>query len=157
MANVKVILQQDVPELGQAGDVKQVSPGYLRNYLLPRGLAVEASQANMNSLQSNKNVREAQMTRARTSADALGQRLQQLTITIPVRLGEQGRIYGSVTNKDIAEALSQQAEVSLDRHRISLKEPLKSIGVHEVAVKLDQGVESQVRVELVPEGEPATT
>lgn len=156
MANVKVILQQDVPNLGNAGDVKQVSPGYLRNYLLPRGLAVEASQSNMQSLQSNKKVREAQAGRARSSADALAQHLRELTITIPVKLGEQGRIYGSVTNKDISEALAQQASVTLDRHRIGLKEPLRSIGVHEVPVKLDQGVEGQVRVDVVPEDQPVT-
>lgn len=155
MASVKVILQQDVPSIGHAGDVKQVAPGYFRNYLLPRGLAVEATQGNVHALHSNKQVREAQVARAKEQADSMARHLQDVTLTIPVKLGEQGRIYGSVTNKDISEALAQQAGVSIDRHRIELKEPLKSIGVHSVPVRLDEGIDAQVRVDLVPEGEAA--
>jgi large subunit ribosomal protein L9 len=154
---VKVILQQDVPNLGHAGDMKQVTPGYFRNFLLPRGLAVEASNANLAALNSNKKVRESQLARAKESADAMARHLQDVTLHIPVRLGEQGRIYGSVTNKDIADALQQQASVPIDRHRIELKEPLKTIGMHTVPVKLEHGVDGSVRVELVPEGETAAT
>jgi|SRR5947209_3734254 len=151
---IKVILKQDVPNLGHAGDIKQVNPGYFRNYLLPRGLAMEATQGNVASLHSNKKVREAQKSRAVEQASAAARHLETITITIPVKLGEQGRIYGSVTNKDIAEALQQQASLTVDRHKIELKEPLKSIGSHSVPVKLEQGVEGNVRVELVPEGAP---
>jgi large subunit ribosomal protein L9 len=151
--SVKVILQQDVPNLGHAGDVKQVAAGYFRNFLMPRGLAVEASKSNVSALNSNKKVRESQLSRAKESADAMARHLQDVTLHIPVRLGEQGRIYGSVTNKDIADALEQQASVPLDRHRIELKEPLKTIGMHTVPVKLDHGVDGTVRVELVPEGD----
>jgi large subunit ribosomal protein L9 len=154
--SVKVILQQDVPNIGHAGDVKQVAAGYFRNYLLPRGLAVEASNANVSALNSNKKVRESQLARAKESADAAARHLQGITLHIPVKLGEQGRIYGSVTNKDIADALQQQASVPIDRHRIELKEPLKTIGMHTVPVKLDHGIEGTVRVELVPEGEAPT-
>lgn len=153
--SVKVILQQDVPNLGHAGDVKQVTPGYFRNFLLPRGLAVEASNANVAALNSNKKVRESQLARAKESAGAMARHLQDVTLHIPVKLGEQGRIYGSVTNKDIADALQQQASVPIDRHRIELKEPLKTIGVHTVPVKLEHGVDGAVRVELVPEGDAA--
>jgi len=152
---IKVILKQDVPSLGHAGDVKQVNAGYFRNFLLPRGLAVEASQGNVNALHSTKSVREAQAGRAREQSNAAARHLETITVTIPVRLGEQGRIHGSVTNKDIAEALGQQASVTIDRHKIELKEPLKSIGVHSVPVKLDQGIEANVNVELVAEAEPA--
>jgi large subunit ribosomal protein L9 len=148
---VKVILKQDVPNLGQAGEVKQVAPGYFRNFLLPRGLAVEASKGQIRSLEANSSNRTAQTSRARRQAGSLAENLEQITITIPVRLGEQGRIFGSVTNKDIAEALEHQASTTVDRHKIELREPLKSIGVHTVPVKLDQGVEAQVRVELIPE------
>lgn len=155
--SVKVILKQDVPNLGHAGDVKQVTPGYFRNFLQPRGLAMEASSANVSALNSNKKVRESQVARAKESADAMARHLQDVTLHIPVKLGEQGRIYGSVTNKDIAEALQRQAAVPIDRHRIELKEPLKTIGMHTVPVKLDHGIDGTVRVELVPEGEPATT
>jgi large subunit ribosomal protein L9 len=151
---IKVILKQDVPNLGHAGDVKQVTPGYFRNYLLPRGLAVEATQGNVSALHSNKQVRAARKSRELEQATAAARHLEGVTLRIPVRLGEQGRIYGSVTNKDIAEALEQQASISVDRHKIELKEPLKAIGVHAVPVKLDQGVDASVNVELVPEGEP---
>lgn len=151
MAAVKVILRQDVPNLGQAGEVKQVAPGYFRNFLLPRGLAVEASKGQLRALQSSSTNRVAQKARVKGQSHALAERLEALTLRIPVRLGEQGRIYGSVTNKDIAEALAEQAEMTVDRHAIELREPLKSIGEHSVPVKLDQGVEANVRVELVPE------
>jgi large subunit ribosomal protein L9 len=152
---VKVILQQDVPNLGQAGDIKQVTPGYFRNFLLPRGLAVEASAGNVRALQSNSTVRARQASRAKDQTNSLAQRIQDLTITIPVKLGEQGRIYGSVTNKDIAEALSEQAAVTVDRHKIELDEPLKSIGTHAISVKLEHGVDASLRVDVVPETETA--
>ena len=148
---VKIILQQDVPNLGQAGEVKQVAPGYFRNYLLPRGLAVEASKGQMRTLQTSSSHRAAQKSRARDQSGALAQRLDSITLRIPVRLGEQGRIYGSVTNKDIVEALEQQAQVSVDRHNIEVHDPLKSIGEHTVPIKLEHGLEARVRVELVPE------
>lgn len=147
---VKVILKQDVPNLGHAGDMKQVNPGYFRNFLLPRGLAVEASVGNVNALQSNKKLQAEQQLRAQQRASATAQKLSAAAIQIPVRLGEQGRIYGSVTNKDIAEALKQQASLTIDRHKIELKEPLKTIGVHSVPVKLEHG-DATVQVELVPE------
>jgi large subunit ribosomal protein L9 len=152
---VKVILRQDVPNLGHAGEIKQVAPGYFRNFLLPRGMAIEATQAQINALQSDKAVRESQKGREQARAGALAQQLGGVTLQIPVRLGEQGRIYGSVTSKDIADALAEQAQVTVDRHDITLGEPLKTIGVHAVPVKLAQGVTSDVQVELVPEGEAA--
>jgi large subunit ribosomal protein L9 len=150
---VKVILRQDVPNLGTAGEIKQVAPGYFRNFLLPRGLAVEATKGQINALQTDKSVREAQRNRGRDRAGALAGQLGEITLRIPVRLGEQGRMFGSVTNKDVADALQSQAHVTVDRHDISLSEPLKSIGVHSVPVKLEHGVTASVQVELVPEGE----
>jgi large subunit ribosomal protein L9 len=152
---VKVILQQDVPNLGQTGDVKQVTPGYFRNFLLPRGLAIEASKGQMNALQATKKVSSTQGARAKERSAALSRRIQDVTVTMPVRVGEQGRIHGSVTNKDIAEALAAQASISVDRHKIELRDPLKSIGVHSVPIKLDHGVEAHLRVALVPESETA--
>lgn len=152
---VKVILQQDVPNLGQVGDVKQVAPGYFRNFLLPRGLAIEASKSQLNALQANQKVSTTQDARARERTDSLARRIQDVTIKIPVRVGEQDRMHGSVTNKDIAEALSAQAEIKIDRHKIELRDPLKSVGVHSVPIKLDHGIEATLRVDLVPEAETA--
>ncbi|HEX8918675.1 MAG TPA: 50S ribosomal protein L9 [Chloroflexota bacterium] len=151
MVTVKVILKQDVPSLGSKGDIKQVAPGYFRNFLLPRGLAVEATKGQIRALETSSSTRAAQSARAKEQASGLVQQLEATTIQIPVRLGEQGRIYGSVTSKDIADQLSERAGVSIDRHKIELPEPLKSIGVHTVPIKVDQGVEAKIQVELVPE------
>lgn len=157
MASLKVILRENVPNLGQAGEVKQVAPGYFRNFLLPRGLAVEASKGQMRALDTSASTRATKQARAKDHVVSQAQKMQELTITIPVRLGEQGRIYGSVTNKDIAEGLAQQANLRIDRHKIELREPLKAIGAHSVPIKLDHGVEAHVTVELVPESETTSS
>lgn len=153
--DIKVILQQDVPSLGQAGEIKLVAPGYYRNFLMPRGLAVEATKGQLRAFEANAAARTKQQARAREQSGTLADRLAATTLRIPVRLGEQGRIYGSVTNKDVAEALAQQADLTIDRHRIELSEPLKSVGIHSVPVKLEHGVDAEIRVELVPEEETA--
>jgi large subunit ribosomal protein L9 len=150
---VKVILRQSVPNLGEPGDIKDVAPGYFRNFLLPRGLAVEASKGQIASLQATSTVRAGQLAKAKERAGGLASQLGNVSLRIPVKLGEQGRIYGSVTNKDVAEALAEQAHIEIDRHRIELREPLRSIGVHSVPVKLEHGIEATVAVELVPESE----
>jgi len=152
---VKVILREAVPSLGQAGEIKQVAPGYLRNFLLPRGLAVEATRGQIAALEATSSLQEGRLARSKERSGAVAQQLGDLRIQIPVRLGEQGRIFGSVTSKDIAEAIATQGKVEIDRHKIELREPLKTIGVHSVPIKLEQGVEASVSIELVPEAEPA--
>lgn len=154
---VKVILQQDVPNLGQAGEVKQVAPGYFRNFLLPRGLAIEASRGQMRAQEAHATSRKAQQARSVERMSAVARQLQDVTIRIPVKLGEQGRIYGSVTKADISQALAQQADVSIDRHKIELGEPLRALGVHSVPIKLEHGADANVRVELVPEEDATQT
>lgn len=153
LASVKVILRKDVPNLGHSGDVKQVAPGYFRNFLLPRGIAVEASEGQLRSLQSVTSSKADQTTKKHHQANALAAQLAEATVQITVKLGQQGRIYGSVTNKDISEAIQQQVGVEIDRHKIELREPLKSIGVHAVPIKLEKGVDTHVNVELVPAAE----
>jgi large subunit ribosomal protein L9 len=151
--SVKVILRQSVPNLGEPGDIKEVNPGYFRNFLQPRGLAVEASKGQIAALQATSTAREGQLAKSRERTGGVVDRLADVTLRIPVKVGEQGRIYGSVTNRDLAEALQTQADIEVDRHRIELREPLKSIGVHSVPIKLEHGIEAQVAVELVPESE----
>lgn len=148
---VKVILREDVSNLGQAGDIKQVTPGYFRNFLLPRGLAVEATTGQMRAVEQNKSVMARRAAKTREQTGTLASQLADTTIRIPVRVGEQGRLYGSVTNKDLADALAAQSSITIDRHKIDLQEPLRSVGVHSVPIRLDQGVEAHVNVELVPE------
>ena len=150
---VKVILRQDVPNLGNAGEIKQVAPGYFRNFLLPRGMAVEATNGQINALKTDKALREAQKNRGVERSSALAGHLGDTVVRIPVRVGEQGRLYGAVTTKDVADALQQQAGITVDRHDITISDPLKTVGVHSVPVKLEHGVSANVQVELVPEGD----
>ncbi len=152
--SVKIILRQSVPNLGEPGDVKDVTPGYFRNFLQPRGMAIEATKGQISALQATSTAREGQLAKSRDRTNSVVGRLEDVTLRIPVKVGEQGRIYGSVTNRDLAEALQAQANIEVDRHRIELREPLKSIGVHSVPIKLEHGIEAQVAVELVPESEP---
>lgn len=153
MAALKVILKKDVADLGSAGEVKHVTPGYFRNFLLPRGLAVEASAGQIRALEATANLQAGQQAKKRARSGELADQIAAVSIRIPVRLGEQGRIYGSVTNKDLSEALAAQAGITIDRHKIELREPLKSIGSHSVPIKLDRGIETHVNVELVPEAD----
>jgi large subunit ribosomal protein L9 len=151
--SVKVILRQSVPNLGEPGDVKDVTPGYFRNFLQPRGMAVEATKGQIAALRATSTVREGRLAKSRERTHSVVGRLEDVRLRIPVKVGEQGRIYGSVTNRDLAEALQTQADIEVDRHRIELREPLKSIGVHSVPIKLEHGIEAHITVELVPESE----
>jgi large subunit ribosomal protein L9 len=117
-------------------------------------MAVEATKGEIAALQATSSAREGQLAKSRERTNTVVDRLANVTLRIPVKVGEQGRIYGSVTNRDLAEALHAQADIDVDRHRIELREPLKSIGVHSFPVKLEHGIEAQVAVELVPESEP---
>ncbi len=152
---VKIILRQDVPNLGQTGEVKQVASGYFRNFLLPRGLAVEASRSQLKSLDAVATLEAGKAAKTKARSSALAEKIREINVRILVKMGEQGRLYGSVTNKDIADALAEQANMVVDRHKIELREPLKSIGAHSVPVKLDHGTEAILTVELVPEAEVA--
>jgi len=148
---MKVILRQDVPNLGKVGETHEVPPGYFRNYLQPRGLAGEATAGQMKVQQarvaqiSTKESREADQTRK------LADELAQITLTFTVKVGDQGRMYGSVTAKDVADELKKAQGLDIDRHKIVIGEALRSAGEHTVTVKLDHGVEASVKLDLVPE------
>lgn len=148
---MKVILRSDVPNLGAAGEPHDVSAGYFRNFLQPRGLAVEATSGLMKTQQvkvshaSVKESREVEQTRH------LAGELGEVTLSFPVKIGDQGRMYGSITTKDIADELKNVKNVDIDRHKIVLNESLRSAGEHSVTVKLDHGVEATLKLNLVPE------
>ncbi len=148
---MKVILQQDVPNVGKRGAAHEVSAGYFRNFLQPRGLAVEATSGRVVS----QNLRATQMSSKEAKAvdqtKRLAEQIGTVRLTFPVKVGDQGRMYGSVTARDVAESLEQSAQVSVDRHKIVLSEPLRSAGEHTVTIKLDHGVEANLTVDLVPE------
>jgi large subunit ribosomal protein L9 len=152
---MKVILRQDVSNLGKAGESHEVTPGYFRNFLQPRGFAIEATSGRLRTQQvrvshaSTKESREVEQ--ARKVAEDLG----DLTLTFPVKVGDQGRMYGSVTAKDVADELKRAKDITVDRHKIVISEALRSTGEHTVVVKLEHGVDAKVKVNLVLESEQA--
>lgn len=147
---IEVILREDVPSLGRAGELVRVRPGYARNYLLPKGLAFEATEGNRRRIAAESRVREARRQAERVEAEGLAARLGSLTVTIASKAGEEGKLFGSVTGQDIADALAAQG-VAIDRRRIELEHPLKTLGTHTVPVRLHPEVHAEVRVHVVPQ------
>ncbi|HET6436863.1 MAG TPA: 50S ribosomal protein L9 [Anaeromyxobacter sp.] len=150
---MKLILREDVEHLGKGGEVVEVKPGYGRNYLLPRGLAVMANPKNVRELEHQKSVASAKAAKLKASAEAVAKRLAETPVTLKRKVGEQEKLYGSVTALDVAEALSARG-LSIDRRAIDLVEPLKTIGEFEVPVKLHAHVVGKVKVTVEPEEAP---
>ena len=147
---MKLILREEVENLGKGGDLVDVKPGYGRNYLLPRGLAVLANTKNVRELEHQKKVAEAKAAKAKASAEAVAKRLAETPVTLKRKVGEQDKLYGSVTALDIVEALGARG-MQLDRRIIDLPEPIKSVGDHEVPVKLHRDVVGKVKVKVEAE------
>ena len=133
---MKVILLEDVKKLGKKGDLIEVADGYARNYLLPRNLAREATEGGIKQLKQEKAALENKKRKERQQAQALAAKLSEMTVTLKVKSGEQGKLFGSVTSKDISEALKEQHDIEVDRRKIELQEPIKSLGNYEVDIKL---------------------
>jgi large subunit ribosomal protein L9 len=146
---MEVILREDVPHLGNIGDVVKVKPGYARNYLLPRGLATIADKRNLRALEHERRIVEDKRRRAVSAAEALSQKLAAARIVITARAGEEGKLFGSVTNIDIERALADQG-LPVERRRIRLDEPIKTLGDHAVPISLAAGVTCEVRVTVSP-------
>lgn len=149
---MKVILKQDVPNLGARGDVREVADGYARNYLIPRGMAVKATAGALKDFEHRQEVQARKHERMKKRSEALARRLTAHTVTFEVKTGETGQLYGSITNADIAEALEEQVGVAIDKRDIPLSEPIRQVGEHFVPVRLMEDVEPQVRVVVKPEG-----
>ena len=147
---MEVILRDDVRSLGKAGELVRVKPGYARNYLLPQGLAYEATEGNRLLGITGRKARSARLASEKTSAEAFAQTLGALTLTIPGKAGEEGKLFGSVTAADIAEAIAAQGH-EVDRRRIELDQPIRHVGEHTVAVRLHPEVHADVRVTVVAE------
>jgi len=149
---VEVILRQAVDELGDIGEVVDVKPGYARNYLIPQGMAYEATDANQKRFKEERRHIFAKSTRELDRAKAASERIQGQSVSFSVRAGEEGKLFGSVTASDIAEALAEKG-VEVDRHLIRLEEPIKQLGVYKVTVRLHSEVRPEVTVWVVAEGE----
>jgi large subunit ribosomal protein L9 len=147
---MEIILQEDVENLGQIGDIIKVRDGYARNYLLPRGMAIEANRRNLRILEHQKRLVAAKKEREQKQAQSLSQQIAGLALTISARAGEEDRLFGSVTNQDIERALHAQG-VEIDRRKILLEEPIKQLGTYTVPVQLSGGVRGSVTVQVVRE------
>ena len=145
---IEVILKQDVEHLGRRGDIVKVAPGYARNYLLPRKLALAVTEGNRRQIEHEKKMAAAHEAAERASADTLAQRLAGAIIVIARRVGETETLYGSVTAADIAESLAAQG-IEVDRRKIQLPDPLKHLGAHAVPIRLHRDVVAPVQVHVV--------
>ncbi len=146
---MKVVLRADVDDLGSKGDIVDVSDGYARNYLVARGLGLPASAGAVQQAESMKRAAAKRNQRERESADRAAELLQAKAIKVPARAGADGRLFGSVTSAAIAEAVQAQTGVELDRRRLELDEPIRTLGVHTVAVRLHREVEATLTLEVV--------
>jgi len=143
---MEVLLLKDLNQLGQAGEVKRVSDGYARNYLIPRGLAVMATPGAIKQAEKQREAVARRQVKELSQAQALAQALDGLTVTFQARAGESDRLYGSITNANIAEALEEQVGQEVDRRKIDLEEPLKELGTHAVTIRLAPQAEAKVTV-----------
>jgi large subunit ribosomal protein L9 len=148
---MKVILQKTVDRLGDPGDVADVADGYARNYLIPRGLAVKAEKGTVRHAESLKRAHETRTRAQKGEFETLAARIIQVPVVVTARAGEEGKLFGSVTGADIAEALSAQAGVQVDRRDVHLDEPIRSVGTHEVKVHLHPDVDPVITVDVQPQ------
>jgi len=147
---IEVILREDVKSLGKSGELVRVKPGYARNYLLPQGLAYEATEGNKKRIAAETRARTVRDQAERTEAERHAATLSGVTLTLAGKAGEEGKLFGSITAHDIAEALAKAGH-TVDRRRIEMDHPLKSLGYHTVRVRLHPDVHAEVRVSVVAE------
>jgi large subunit ribosomal protein L9 len=146
---VKIVLRSDVDHLGRKGDLLEVADGYARNYLVPRGMAMKATRGVVAQSEAMRRSRAARDTRDREAAEELASRLQATPIQVGARAGEGGKLFGSVTNADLADAVRAQTGIDLERRTIELAEPLKELGPAEVSVRLHPDVTAELSIEVV--------
>ena len=152
MAHTKVLLREDVDDLGARGEIVRVRAGYARNYLLPRNLAVEATAGNVKGIEAERAALLKKEAKERSTAEAQSQQIGALVLEFKRKAGEQGALYGSVTSMDVAEALKDKG-YEIDRHRIHLREPIKRLGDFAVPVRLHREVTIDLNVKVSAEGE----
>lgn len=147
---MEVILREDVQSLGRAGELVRVKPGYARNFLLPKGLAYEATEGNKKRIAAEGKARQARQEAERAGAEGLAARLRGLAVTLTAKAGEGDRLFGSITTQDIADAVTALG-VELDKRKIMLEHPIKTLGTHSVPVRLHADVQADLAVTVVAE------
>ena len=148
---MKVILKQDVKGLGKKEDMVQVSDGYARNFLFPKGIAVEASKDNMNIMNTRKEAERTKKARDKAHAEAQAEKLNEITLVLKGKAGDQGRLFGSITGKDIADAIKSKHKIEVDKKKIALSEPIKTLGESVVEIRLFAGVVAKLKVTVEAE------
>ena len=148
---MKVILTKDVDKLGKSGEMRAVADGFATNFLIPQKLAVPAAGGAYRAWQHDIASREDKRTRERADAEIAATRIASTTLTMGVKVGEGGKLYGSITSKDIGDALARRG-IEIDRHKIDLEEPLKTLGTYKVAIKVFSGMTPEVTVVVEPKG-----
>ncbi|RMF47377.1 MAG: 50S ribosomal protein L9 [Deltaproteobacteria bacterium] len=149
---MEIILTENVEGLGQIGDLVRVKPGYARNYLVPKGLAVVANNRNLKELEHQKRQAERKFQRVVQAAEVLKGKIEALNLQVAHKAGEEGKLYGAVTAMELEAKLAEQG-VEIDRRKIQLDEPIKNVGDFEVPVKLDAGVSATIKLSVVAEAE----
>jgi len=147
---MKVILTKDVQGTGKSGEVKEVADGYARNFLIPRKLAIPASGSALRTVEQRKAAEDKRAASEEASARALADRLTSAPVVLTARVGDQGRLYGSITSADIAEQLSSHLGQPIDKRKIDLDEPIRQLGSHEVTIRLHRAVSATVKVDVQP-------
>lgn len=144
---IELILREDVPSLGKAGQMVRVKPGYARNFLLPRGLAFEATDGNRKRIDAEAKARDARTASARAEAQALAEKLGSTTLTFTAKAGEDGKLFGSITSGDIAHELEAKG-FAIDKRKLELEHPLKHLGFHSVTVRLTHDVHADLKINV---------
>lgn len=146
---MKVILKEDIKGVGKKNEIINASDGYARNFLLPKNKAVEANAENMSKLQAQKDATQYKKDVEKEEAKKVADKMSKITIKIKVKAGENGKIFGGISSKEIAENLENQHSIKVDKKKVELKEPIKTLGVHTVEIKLYDGVMGKVKVDVI--------
>lgn len=147
--SVQVVLREDLPNVGDSGEVVKVKPGYARNFLIPRGLAAMATQGNVKQIEHEKRVALARAAKQREVAKEVAKKLEEVRVTLSAKVGEEQKLFGSVTSRDIEEGLAKLG-FEIDRRKILLGEPIKELGSRKVPLKIAAGVDAEILVEVIP-------
>jgi len=145
---MKVILREDIPALGEAGDMIEVKSGYGRNYLFPRNLAIPATKANVRAIDEVKKQKQLQERKRLREAETIREKIEKLSLSVEVLVGEEDKLYGSVTNADIAELLHNEG-IFIDKRAIELEVPIKVLGVYTIPIKVDKNITAQLRLWVI--------
>lgn len=150
---MKVLLQKDVHGCGKAGDIANVSDGYAKNFLIPKGLAVPAGAETINAVNIKKKAESHRREVQKKNAKALAEDMSKLSVKVYTKVGENGRLFGAITGKEISAALKEQFDIDCDKKKISIGDPIKAVGVYTVSAHLFENTTSSFKVEVLPAGE----